>query len=237
MTRIVGFVPYSSVDWPGKLCATIFLPGCNFRCGYCYNVDIVNDTEKMDIPLSHILRILKEYGKPWYDGVCITGGEPTLCLDLHKLCQKIKKAGFKIKLDTNGTNPEMLSYLLSKELVDFIAMDFKAPIAEYEKVIGKQLSQEEIYSILKSRDIVFEAPEYEFRTTVIPGIHDKIDIAIITGLHIIGAKNYAIQNFWNTGNHLDPKFNKVKPFTKEKLQEFKQVAEKNIKNVEVRSLV
>ena len=236
MTRIQGFIPYSVTDWPGKTCATIFLPGCNFRCGYCYNADVVNGKGQTDLGTEDVLKTLNEH-KDWYDGVCITGGEPTIWKDLPKFCSIFQKEGYKVKLDTNGTNPRMLKQLLDEHLVDFVAMDFKAPIDEYSKVIGRKLTNQETYRILKSRNIVFDYQEYEFRTTVIPGIHDEEDIDIITSLHIPGAKNYAIQNFWNTGKHLDPKFENIKPFPKEKLEEFKQIAEKTIKHVEVRSIV
>ncbi|MCK5474207.1 MAG: anaerobic ribonucleoside-triphosphate reductase activating protein, partial [Candidatus Aenigmarchaeota archaeon] len=118
MVLIKGFEKTTLVDFPGKIASTVFLPGCNFRCPYCHNPELVLDFKKLkSINESVVFGYLSER-KKWVDGVCITGGEPTLHKDLPKFLKKIKDAGFLVKLDTNGTNPDMLEELIAKNLVD-----------------------------------------------------------------------------------------------------------------------
>jgi pyruvate formate lyase activating enzyme len=193
---IRGFIPTSLVDWDGKVVSTVFTPKCNFECSFCHNHELVKSPEKFE-PVSEekIIAHLKE-NADFLDGICITGGEPTLQRDLFEFCEKIKSLGFEVKLDTNGTNPTVLKKLIQKKLVDFVAMDIKAPISmkKYEKISGVKSGylienvEESIQTLLKS-DI-----DYEFRTTIVPSIHTKEEVKEIAR-SISGCKKYVLQKF------------------------------------------
>ena len=136
--RIKGFIPSSFIDWPGKICSIIFLAGCGFRCPACHNSRLVLGHDSIpDYPFSEILNHLQSR-KKWIDGVTVTGGEPTIRRDLPDLLMKLRDCGTSIKLDTNGSNPSMLKYLLHAGLVDAVSMDVKAPLtsAHYSKAAG-----------------------------------------------------------------------------------------------------
>ena len=136
--EIKGFVDLSLVDWDGKLSCVIFLPNCNFRCPFCHNTTLVLHPERGEtIPFERVEDYLNKQ-KDWLDGVCITGGEPTLHNDLPDLCSKLKEIGFLVKVDTNGTNPTMMKELMNKSLINYIAMDIKAPLTaeKYSKATG-----------------------------------------------------------------------------------------------------
>src|SRR5512135_851580 len=128
MIEIKGFLETSFLDWPGKLCSVLFLPLCNFRCPYCHNHPLVFHPEQYaDISLEVVLNRLRSL-KNWIDGVCISGGEPTLHRGLPLLIQEIKRKKFLVKLDTNGSNPQMLRDLIENKSIDFVSMDVKAPL-------------------------------------------------------------------------------------------------------------
>ncbi|MFO0763976.1 MAG: anaerobic ribonucleoside-triphosphate reductase activating protein [Candidatus Gracilibacteria bacterium] len=203
---ISGIKKTTLLDYPGKVATIIFTLGCNLRCGFCHNPEFVlpNEVEKrMDdlIPEENFFAFLEER-KSFIDGVVICGGEPTLHKDLPEFAKKIKDLGLLIKLDTNGSNSTMLRYLIQEKLVDYIAMDIKHTFEQYGKITNvsipiKQYS-ESISLIIRSQ------MEYEFRTTVIQGVHTPDDIAVIAQ-NIHGAKKYILQNF-RTGKILDPHF-------------------------------
>ena len=213
--KIGGLQKLTLIDYPGKIACTVFLMGCNYRCPFCYNPELVLPEiikEHLPIPEKDFFQFLKER-KEWLEGVCVGGGEPTLSQDLPEFCQKIKKLGYQIKIDTNGSNPEMLKNLIDKKLVDYIAMDIKASKEKYPKVVGfKNCSKyylldkiEQSINILKKNNV-----DCEFRTTVIPNLLTKKDILKI-GQWISGAKKYYLQNF-SPKKTIDPKFEKVKPY-------------------------
>jgi len=136
MLTIKGLQKTTLVDYPNKVACTIFLPRCNFRCGFCYNKDLVIDYDRLpSIQEEEIINFLKEK-KKWLDGVVFTGGEPTLHRELPNFIKKIKEMGFLVKIDTNGTNPKMLKELIDNNIVDYIAMDIKAPLEKYDKITG-----------------------------------------------------------------------------------------------------
>jgi pyruvate formate lyase activating enzyme len=175
--RIGNLLENSLIDWEGMLTAVVFTKGCNFRCGFCHNPSLVipellNQTD--DFSESQLYSFLKNR-KPWFDGVVITGGEPTIHADLPDFIFRIKQLDIKIKLDTNGTNPKMLKKLIEDELVDFVAMDVKTIVkAEYYQKITNcndpELTGkiEESISILRSSNI-----QYQFRTTAVPDFHTE----------------------------------------------------------------
>jgi len=212
---IKGWIETSLVDWVGKICSVIFLPYCNFRCVYCHNYPLVLSPESLEtISFFKILSVLRNYNG-WIDGVCVSGGEPTLHNFLPELFYQIKKEGFKTKLDTNGTSPKMLSLLIKERLVDFISMDIKAPLdrKKYSTIVGSPVN---LSTIRKSIDILREGDvDYEFRLTVVPCFHSKEDIYQIAS-QLNGAKRLTLQNF-NPTNTLSPYLQKVKPYPKEDL--------------------
>lgn len=235
--RICGFVPTSLVDWDGKISAVLFLPGCSFRCPWCYAADLVLRPHTLPaIPLGQIKRVLAEY-HDWLDGVVITGGEPTMHEDLPELCAELKVLGYPLKLDTNGSNPEMLAKLLSAGLIDYVALDIKAPLtwAKYQRITGGRDALDQVKRTVKM--LLGGKVDYEFRTTCVPTLHTATDIAAI-GRAIKGAKKWALQNFMipAPGKLIDRRFYKLKPFTPEQLLEFQQIAKKYVKNTIVRGI-
>ncbi|MCW4022778.1 MAG: anaerobic ribonucleoside-triphosphate reductase activating protein [Candidatus Bathyarchaeota archaeon] len=236
---VKGFVDLSFVDWDGKVSSVLFLPNCNFRCPFCHNVNLVLNPESIEtIPFEYINEQLKNQ-KGWIDGVCITGGEPTLHSDLPDLIPKIKQMGFLVKLDTNGTNPDTLKELLDKKLLDYVAMDVKAPLTveKYSKAIGvnaKKLLEKvkQSISLLMNSDT-----DYEFRTTVVPTLHDPDDIKQICH-SLEGCKKYVLQKFdVNIGQRvLDPTFT-TKTITNDEMQKFLVAAKEIIPNTKARGLV
>lgn len=208
--EIKGFLEVSFLDWPGKLCSVVFLPHCNFRCPYCHNHALVLHPDRHgSIDLGDILRRLRSF-RGWIDGVCITGGEPTLHPALPELARRIKRQGFLVKLDTNGTNPEMLDRLIKENLVDAVSMDVKAPLDgfHYRRVAGVRVDLDQILrsiEILKRGDV-----EYQFRVTVVPGYHGEEEIRAI-GRVLKAGPHVVLQNF-NPENPMDETLKAVAPF-------------------------
>ncbi len=227
-------VDVSLVDWDTKVSSVFFLPNCNFRCPFCQNPALVLHPETEEtIPFERVAGHLRKQ-KNWIDGVCITGGEPTLHNDLPHLCLNLKKMGFLVKLDTNGTNPTMVKELIEGRLVDYIALDVKAPLTmeKYSKATGTDVRNllakvKETIAILLRSEI-----EYEFRTTVVPTVHEKEDIEEICR-SIEGCKKYVIQNFRGEDT-IDPVFSEIKPFADEKMEMFLTVAKNRLSNVKIR---
>ena len=234
---IKGFVDVSFVDWDSKISAVIFLPNCNFRCPFCHNGNLVSNPEKSEtIPFEQIENQLKRH-KNWIDGVCITGGEPTLHADLPELCSKIKKMGFQVKLDTNGTNPTLLKGLLKKGLIDYVAMDIKAPLTvqKYSKACGVDVKKL-LGNVKESIGTLMESSiDYEFRTTVVPTIHDVEDIRQICS-SLVGCRKYVLQKFdVSLGKEtLNPEFMKLKTFTDEEMQNVLVAAQNLIPHTKLR---
>ncbi len=230
MLNIKGIQKLSVIDYEPYSSAVIFLPGCNFRCPYCHNSDLVLRPESLgSIAEDEILDFL-EKRRQWLDAVVVTGGEPTLH-DIEPFFSKLKKLGYKLKLDTNGTNPELLKRLLNKQLVDYIAMDIKAPFEKYQQIT---MLLPDIGKIKESVQIIMSSSiDYEFRITVLPSLVSKEDIARIAE-QLKGAKRFVIQQFRPKGI-LDKSFENEKPYTKEELAELAEIAKKNIKKVEIRA--
>ncbi len=225
-----GLQKTTLIDFPGRVACTVFTVGCNFRCPFCHNKDLLaqglfKKSGIKPIPEDYFFEFL-EKRKKILDGVCITGGEPTIWKDLPHLCQKIKDLGLEVKLDSNGSNPKVLKNLIDKKLIDFIAMDVKSSFDEYSRAINVKISAKGrsspggqnlklIKSIKKSIKIISSSGlEYEFRTTVVPGIHDKKTIVNLAKdlKKVIGKNgNYYLQSF-RPQNCLDPKYLQIKPF-------------------------
>jgi len=222
MIEIGGLEKSTLIDYPARVACTVFLIGCNFRCPFCYSSELVLPEKIKSQPRiseKYFFDFLKKR-KGLLEGVVICGGEPTLNKDLPDFVKKIKKLGYRVKIDTNGSNPEMLKELIKKKLLDYVAMDIKASLRsqEYERVVGVKTDLEKIkksIGIIKNSGI-----DYEFRTTVVPTIHTKEDIIKIAKA-IAPAKKYFLQNF-RAEKTINPKFEKIKPYSKDFLLEIKE---------------
>ena len=212
---IGGFEKLTLVDYPGKVAATIFTVGCNFRCPFCHNPELVLPEliqEQPKILEQDILEFLQKK-QGLIQGICITGGEPTLQSDLKDFILKIKNLGYAVKLDTNGSNPQVLQELINEKLVDYVAMDIKTSLEKYDLCTLGQVSPENIIAsiqLLKQSNI-----DYEFRTTMAPGIVEEKDILKIVEL-IKGSPRYFLQRF-KPSKSIDNKFTSVKPVDDNKL--------------------
>ncbi len=210
MIEIKGFLETSFSDWTGKICSVLFLPYCNFRCPYCHNHLLLLHPERFStLPLEDILARLRSL-RNWVDGVCLTGGEPTLYPDLPSLIRKIKQNRFLVKLDTNGSNPRMLKMLIEAKEIDFISMDVKAPLDpfHYSRSAGFPIN---LNSILESIDILKRGEVgHEFRMTVVPALHREEDIKGL-GSQLRVGQRLILQNF-NPENPLDPLLKTIIPY-------------------------
>lgn len=166
------------MDWPGRIASVVFLPGCSFACGWCHNRVLVNTPDKLDdIPVDQVLIRVRELGA-WVDGIVVTGGEPTIHPDLPDLIRTLKTAA-PVKLDTNGSRPDMLEKLLAEKLLDGVSMDIKAPLDadHYSRVVEVPV---DIDDIRRSIQLILESGVwYEFRTTLLPTLHTPGDVALI----------------------------------------------------------
>ncbi len=237
--KIGGLEKLSLIDYPDHLAAIIFTKGCNFRCKYCYNPMLVCPIEDADVKDNEglnrlneedLLLFLKErYGK--LDGVVITGGEPSLHPDLSEFIKKIKQIGYHIKLDTNGSNPGVLKKLIDEKLLDYIAMDIKAPLNDYEKVVGVNVNFKKLAESVKI--IMASSLPYEFRTTMVPGLINENDL-ILMGESIKGATNWYLQKFKSDTPLVDAKYGGKKSYNTKEMENFVNVAKNFVNNCKFR---
>lgn len=197
-----AFQPSSMLDWPGKICSVLFLAGCNFRCPYCHNPELIAAEEAADnIAWDDFARYLGDRSG-WIDGVSITGGEPTIHSDLPLLCERLRGLGLSVKLDTNGSRPRLLAELLSRGLVDHVAMDLKTSLARYAEVVRRPVDPSCIGESIDA--IIGSGVEHEFRCTVVPGLVGLEDLASLAE-RIDGAKAFVLQQF-RSDITLDPAY-------------------------------
>lgn len=226
---IGGLQKSSLIDYPGKISAIIFTQGCNFRCPYCHNPEIIKMNGETVTAVSPILDFLKTR-KNKLDGVVITGGEPTLQKDLPEFITEIKNMGFLVKLDTNGTNPDMLKGLINNKFIDYVAMDIKAPIEKYAEIVNSKVDTDDI---LKSIEILKESVvEYEYRTTVVKKQLKPEDFDLI-GQTIKGCERYYLQKFVPIKT-LNEAFLKESTYSDEEFNPIISNLKKYIKSVELR---
>ncbi|MFQ5647858.1 MAG: anaerobic ribonucleoside-triphosphate reductase activating protein [Candidatus Aenigmatarchaeota archaeon] len=227
---IKGVQKISLIEYPGRVSCVVFLPGCNFRCPFCYNTGLVLTPENVEsMPGQEFFSFL-EGRKKWIEAVVVTGGEPCLSPDLPELIKKIKEMEYLVGLETNGTNPRMLERLIKENLVDYIAMDIKGPKERYPEIAGAKVN---IRDIQKSIDLVRGSGlQYEFRTTFVPGLVGKQDMKRV-GKWLEGAERYGVQRFMPKAC-LDKTFESKVPYSKEELEEIAGIARKFFKKVEVR---
>jgi len=231
MVAIKGMQKTSLIDYPDKVSCVVFLGGCNFRCPYCQNPSLVEKHEDLPTLPEDGLFAFLEKRKNVLDGVVITGGEPTIWKDLPAFISRIKKMGLLVKLDTNGSNPMMLETLLKQRLVDFVAMDIKAPLAKYGTATNSPVDTAAIRRSVKA--IRSGGTDYEFRTTVTPKLHTEEDVVAI-GKELAGSKKYVLQQF-RAISTLDPAFRNEKPYPEERLKSIAKKLERFFDSVEVRT--
>lgn len=223
--------PFTLVDYPGHVACTLFTAGCNLRCPYCHNADLIAPTDPPRIDEGSLLAFLKQR-KGLLEGLCITGGEPTLS-DLSPLLEKVKAEGYMIKLDTNGSHPERWVPWSESGLVNYIAMDIKVPLEEYTKMGASQTDME---GIRQSVDyLLTHSIPYEFRTTIHPNWLSKQDIDRICAW-LKGAKRLALQPFTPSEKVLNPEFCKGTGYSRETLQTFQEILRACINEVLVRGM-
>ena len=232
--KIAGLQKVTTIDYPGEIACTIFLHGCNFRCGFCYNPDLVVKDFVGGFDEKDVLGFLKKrIGK--LDAICITGGEPLMSLDLD-FVRKIKNLGYKIKIDTNGSFPNKLKEIIGLGLVDYIAMDIKGDGKNYSKIAGVDV---DLKKIKKSIKIIHDFGKYEFRTTIVNRFHGADSILNLGKwlVEICGEKpqRFFLQGFKkNKDGMIDSDFSKEKNVDEKFLKELKENVEEFFEKVEVR---
>lgn len=228
--QILGLNKTTLLDYPEHVAATVFTGGCNFRCSFCHNMDLVLGEVEPALSTEDFFAFL-EKRKGILDGVCITGGEPTLQKDLPDFIRGIRDKGYLVKLDTNGYRPKVLEELLRENLLDYVAMDIKSSVENYPRVTGMAdldvTGIQESVSLLKSAGI-----PYEFRTTVVKGLH-RIDEFDEIGRWLQGAEAYFLQAFRENEKVPDKS---LSSFSEAEMREMKQLAERYIERVELRGI-
>jgi len=226
---ISGIQKTSLIEYPGKICTVLFTSGCNLRCPFCHNPDLVhNKAPKLDE--SEILEFLEER-KNWIDGVVITGGEPLIHADILDFIEKIKSKGFFVKLDTNGLNPAMLKKVIDSGYVDFFAMDIKSDKDHYSQAAGANINISMIdksITLIKSQD-----KPYEFRSTIVPEFFNY-EVMENIGKWLKGSKKYAIQQFRSSIPLLDKSFEGKPTLDLAHLNRFKDIMDNYVDEVVLR---
>ena len=228
--NINGLQKMTLLDYPGKVACTVFLAGCDMRCPFCHNAELLDASAPVLMQEDELLAFLKKR-QGLLDGVAFTGGEPLLRKELPELLKKIRELGFLIKLDTNGNHPERLKQILDETLADYVAMDIKNSPERYAETAG--LKDPGTGRISESIEMLMtSSTDYEFRTTCIRQFHDADSIKSIAEW-INGAKNYYLQNF--TDRETVP-FAGLEGFTREELESFAEIAGPYVKNVGIRGI-
>lgn len=229
--RICGLNKTTLLDYPGRLAATIFLGGCNFRCPFCQNGSLVlRADQEPELSREEVLRFLKKRSGI-LEGVCITGGEPTLAPELPDFLQEIREIGLSVKLDTNGTRPQLIKTLASEGLIDMVAMDIKSSPEGYAALCG--LSHPDLDAIQESVEFLLRGSlNYEFRTTVVRELHKESDFRAI-GKWLAGAKAYYLQAYRDSEDVLQPGFSS---YSYEELLHFRELLLQTIPSVEIRGI-
>lgn len=227
---IQGLQKLTLLDYPGKVACTVFLGGCNLRCPFCHNGDLVLSPDPAVSSEEELLTFLRRR-QGLLDGVCITGGEPLLRPDLPSLLEHIKELGFLLKLDTNGSSPQLLKQIISQGLVDYVAMDIKNSPQRYAETAG--IPNLDLHPYLESAAFLMEEKvDYEFRTTVVREFHDRTSFQAI-GQWLKGAQKYFLQSFVNRDTVLQPGLHAC---SKAELLDFVRQVRPYIPSVELRGI-
>jgi pyruvate formate lyase activating enzyme len=231
--RIGGIHKVSLIDYPGEICAVVFCQGCNFRCPYCHNPELVNkDLFKECIPEERIISFLSDrIGK--LDAVTVTGGEPTIQNDLPNFLKEIKNMGYLVKIDTNGSMPGVLEKIIAEKSVDYIAMDIKGPLGRYGEITNGFFSTN---NIEESINLIMDSKlRYEFRTTIVDSLLKEEEIIAI-GKLVRKAKRYALQPFVPS-KALEESFLNARSLSLEILEKIRTKMEEDIDSVIVRNIM
>lgn len=225
---LCGLEKFSMVDYPGKVACTVFTYGCNFRCPFCHNAALVTAPAGGGIAEDEVFAYLTER-KKLLDGVCVSGGEPTLQPDLAAFIRKVKGLGLKVKLDTNGSRPDVLQSLLYERLVDYVAMDVKSGVSGYARATG---TDDALETVRKSIALLIEGSvDYEFRTTLVYELHAERDMYELGEL-ICGANLCTLQRFEDTGGCIQ---SGLHPLSKETAERYKDIVQPYVKTVRLRN--
>ena len=230
---IRAIIKTSLIDWDGKITTVLFYDKCNFMCPFCQNWDLILNPEKYPVIEWHQIAQNLNKRKGWVDGVVLSGGEPLVYKkDVFELCQKVKDLGLAVKLDTNGAYPEIMQELINKKLIDYVAMDVKAPLDErYNIAAGKKINIDNIKRSIEK--LMSNQVEYEFRTTCVPGIIDENTVHAI-GKVLKGAKKWALQVFVPDNAYKEEYRKKLGKDYIPSLEKFQTIAKKYVSNVILR---
>ena len=227
--RIAGLQKLTLLDYPEHTACTVFTAGCNLRCPFCHNSELVLPERKPPLLAEEEFFSFLSKRQGILDGVCVTGGEPLLQPDIGDFLARIKALGFAVKLDTNGTRPQVLRQLVEQGLVDYVAMDIKNSPDSYAKTAG--IPDMDLTPIRESVDYLMSgAVDFEFRTTVADGLHTAQDMAAI-GQWLQGAKRYYLQQFKDSGDILAPG---LQPPSQERLEQYRQIVRQYIPTAKIR---
>jgi len=240
--KIGGIEKLSLLDYPENIATVIFTQGCNFRCHFCYNPMLVwpqnsvsgrKNKKGLSLIKEKDLFLFLKSRLNKLEAVVISGGEPTMHIDLPQFIAKIKKLNLLVKLDTNGTNPSMLKKLLEENLIDYVAMDLKAKWDKYELTVGTKVN---CHLLQKSVKMLINGDiPYEFRTTLLPDLHQEEDIKLM-GEAICGANAWYLQKFKATEDLLNPEFSDKKSFSDKEMRKLAQIGSKYVKKCQARGL-
>ncbi len=218
----------STIDFEGRIALLFFTQGCNFRCGFCHNPELIPVKDK-HMSFEELDAVLDRAGRNWVDGICITGGEPTMQETLPETLAFMKQKGMDVKLDTQGSFPDMLKKVI--EYCDYIAMDYKMPVDKYHEITGVKVDRESIaksLGLLKNSNI-----EYEIRTTIVPGIHTEEDIKKICA-ELKGVRRFVLQRFIPRDNLPDKKLRTIEKTSPDVMEHFAEVSREYFADVVVR---
>ena len=228
--KFYGFQKMTMLDFPEKVACLVFTGGCNFRCPFCHNALLVTQNDSVVYDEEEILEYLKKR-KGLLDGICISGGEPLLQVGLDDFLKKVKEIGYSVKLDTNGSFPSRLEKLVESGLVDYVAMDIKNCKDKYPLTCGTD--SVDLSNIESSVRFLLQGKvDYEFRTTIVEGLHETQDIVKI-GEWIRGAKKYFLQNFVDSGNLIESGLRAV---SLDKLKDFEKIAKNYVEKIGLRGV-
>ena len=228
--KFYGFQKMTMLDFPGRVACIVFTGGCNFRCPFCHNALLVTQTDNVVYDEDEIIDYLKKR-QGLLDGICVSGGEPLLQIGIDSFLARVKDMGLKVKLDTNGSFPSRLKTLVDKGLVDYVAMDIKNCKEKYPLTAG--VEGLDISNVEKSVELLLSGKvDYEFRTTVVSGLHEEADFHKI-GEWIRGAKKYFLQNFVDSGNLIE---SGLKAVSLDKLKEFENIARAYVEKTGLRGV-
>lgn len=228
---IKGFIPSSFIEWEGKISCALFLPGCNCRCPFCHAADLVLHPDRLEtISFDAVVRHLAD-NKGWIDGVVISGGEPTLHPGLRPFIEALLEHVPGIRIDTNGTRPDVLEPLIAAGLVQSVGMDIKAPLGDaYRRAAGVEV---DLDAIAASIDLLRNnGVSHEFRTTVVPGLHDTG--AVVTIAQMLGPAETLILQQFAPLNCLDAAFLDARPYSRQQLREMADAARPHLADCRVR---